>query len=158
MQFKDKYPNSYKEVYDGLPSDCTAMFEEVINNLDDQILEVAQHGMAAGFGGYIYYYDTLAFALKYKNEIIKLLKDEADNFGCGFIEYLQGWRSFREVDVNELVDQYADYRTATKVEDIDINFGNMMCWGVVESFAYRLYDLCNKETPVEESEEEDVCD
>lgn len=53
--------------------------------------EVADHGADAGWSGFVYYYETTAFFRKYSDEIIAMLKLEADDYGITPAEMVAGF-------------------------------------------------------------------
>ena len=58
--------------------------------------DITRHGIGGGYGGFIYYSDTMKFAKKYKEEIRMLALEQAENFGIGFIEMIRGFGCFKD--------------------------------------------------------------
>lgn len=58
----------------------------------ESIEDVNRHGIGGGFGGFIYYYDTLPFFKKYKKQILELAEDMAPSI-CegGALELIQNF-------------------------------------------------------------------
>ena len=48
--------------------------------------DITNHGILAGFCGFIYYSDTLPFFGKNRKEIIEMAEQQAEDFGAGLLE------------------------------------------------------------------------
>lgn len=57
--------------------------------------DVCQHGIDGGFGGFTYYSDTEPFARRNRAAIAQMAETQADDFGIGLIEMIQGFGCFR---------------------------------------------------------------
>lgn len=57
----------------------------------ESALDVYNHGIAGGFHGFIYYGDTVKFAKAHKADIQKLASEQAEEFGVGTLEMIQGF-------------------------------------------------------------------
>lgn len=53
--------------------------------------DVASHGAAAGFGGWTYHADTCAFTKRNRSAIAEFCADQADQYGTGTLEMIQGF-------------------------------------------------------------------
>ena len=70
-----------------------ALINAVVSRIGlDSIKDVNKHGMSGGFSNFIYYTDTVNFFSQYKKIIMKLVKNEVDQFRCGVsaLEMIQG--------------------------------------------------------------------
>lgn len=57
--------------------------------------DVANHGANAGFGGWTYYSDTIAFTKRNQADILKMAEQQAADFGQGMLEMICGFGVFR---------------------------------------------------------------
>jgi hypothetical protein len=57
--------------------------------------DIASHGIDGGFHGFIYNRDTEAFAKRNRAHIAAMASQQADEFGTGVIEMVQGFGCFR---------------------------------------------------------------
>lgn len=90
--------------------------EYILKNYEeDDIENIAQHGIANGFSSLIYYTETCVFYDQYKDEIWEFLSKDADSFGC---------KSIFEFITNNL-------RGVNHIGDED-QFKNLLCWYAVE--------------------------
>ena len=84
----------------------------VINYVgEDYFLEsaedVAMHGADGGaFNGFIYYDDTLKFALDNYDEIKQCLRDYADDCGTSLIGILSGFTCLNNIDADEIAEAF----------------------------------------------------
>ena len=53
--------------------------------------DIANHGVDGGFGGFIYYSDTVKFAKRNMGSIRQLAREQAEEFGMGTLEMIQGF-------------------------------------------------------------------
>ena len=56
-------------------SRLTDALDERFDDLDE-MKDVVNHGMDAGFGGFIYYSETREFFFKYEDEILEVIEDD----------------------------------------------------------------------------------
>lgn len=72
---------SKKEVLANNPEYRT-LINAVVRSIGlDSVNDVNKNGINCGFGGFIYYEDTHAFAMRYRKLIIKMLENMADDLG-----------------------------------------------------------------------------
>lgn len=61
--------------------------------------DVVNHGINGGFSGFIYYDDTVKFALKNRDMIIELAKQDAESIGeSGVLEFIQSFNCLGKKD------------------------------------------------------------
>lgn len=60
--------------------------------------DIARHGVDGGFGGWIYYKETVAFYTKNRKEIASLCRDMASDFDQTIFEFVQGFGCLRGDD------------------------------------------------------------
>lgn len=65
------------------------------NDFSEIAGDVANHGADAGFGGWTYYSDTVAFAKKNRPEILEMAEEQSKEFGQGLLEMICGFGVFR---------------------------------------------------------------
>jgi hypothetical protein len=68
---------------------------ESLKNLSANLADCAKHGADGGFPGFTYYYDTLAFFRRNKEDIVKNLELLAGELGQDIISMIQGFGVFR---------------------------------------------------------------
>ena len=80
-----------------------ALIEAVIDQLggwDDEtgqtLEDIASHGIDGGFSGFIYHSDTVAFAKEHRALIARLAEEQAESFGLGVIEMVQGFGCLKD--------------------------------------------------------------
>ena len=60
----------------------------------DSVEDIVKHGISGGFGGFIYYADTIKFFDRYRAEILDLLKEQADGLGEKPMDFALSFRCF----------------------------------------------------------------
>jgi hypothetical protein len=61
--------------------------------------DVNNHGISGGFGDFIYYHETVKFALKHRSKIIELLKETSESIGeTGLLELVQSFNCLGKAD------------------------------------------------------------
>lgn len=118
-----------------------ALTRAVLRHVDRESLEdVARHGADAGWSGFTYYSDTLAFFKRHKADILALAKQQADDFGQGMIEMVRGFRCLGnngKPDWNE--DEIADALYNPRSDsDASTQVQNAMAWYALEEVAREL--------------------
>lgn len=75
----------------------------VCRSLDkEDFFNVYNHGISGGYGGFIYYSDTVKFWRANRQQIILLLEEEAEQFGMGVLEMIKGFRCVGDVELSEI--------------------------------------------------------
>ena len=92
--------------------------------------DVSNYGAAGGFGGFIYYTDTVAFTKRNKAEIEAMLKGLAEDIGESFADCLCGFNCLKGIEAGDVLDGYynprSDYRT---------DVYNALAWYALEEVA-----------------------
>ena len=57
--------------------------------------DITRHGISGGYGGFIYYTDTVAFAKKHKAQILELAKSLAEDIGEDTIKMIAGFNCLK---------------------------------------------------------------
>ena len=90
-------------------------------------------GAAGGFRGFIYYSETTQFAKKNRKEIVKLLEEQAEDFGySGPIEMVRSFNCLKGFDATEREVARSLYGRPTE-EDTQIL--NALAWYALEEVA-----------------------
>lgn len=114
-------------------SEFKSLINAVISNIGiDSVQDVNSHGIDGGFSGFVYYTDTVPFAYKHRKAILRLLDEDADNFGQEVVEMVNGFGTFRGkgMDADEKKDLYR-YLSGTKCKEVTIP--NLMAWYAAET-------------------------
>lgn len=94
--------------------------------------DVANHGADAGFSGFIYYADTVAFAMRYRPLIVALCNDMAANVGTGSAIDLVA--NFRCLNDNYKPDEVGRTLYGQKSK-ADTQIANALAWFALEEVA-----------------------
>jgi hypothetical protein len=108
------------------------LISAVINRIGSESIEdVANHGAVAGFSGFIYYNDTHLFAMRHRKTIVKMLEQQADEFGEEVVEMVSHFGVFRKspMDNDDRKELYR-YLSGAKCEQSTIT--NLMAWYALE--------------------------
>jgi len=107
-----------------------ALINAVINRIElDSVEDVNNHGISGGYGGFVYYADTHAFAMRYRKQILALAKEMVDAIGYKNIHEMV--MSFRCINGDE--EDYTDlckYVGGGRCEQSSIT--NAMAWFAAE--------------------------
>jgi len=89
------------------------------------------HGADVGIGSFIYYNETHAFAMRYRKLIVKLLTEQAEEFGQEVVQMVSGFGVFRKspMDNEDKMELYK-YIGGGKCEQSTIT--NLMAWYALE--------------------------
>ena len=125
--------------------DYKKIIQAVVDGLSDpeeELHEISHHGADAGYGNFIYYDDTVAFANKHRSIIIKMLEEDSESMGIEFVEMIKGFGYFRsrKIDPDDLRDIYR-FISGSKCKETTIP--NLMCWYAVEKVAFWFDGLDN---------------
>lgn len=108
------------------------LINAVISRIGKESIEdVVNHGIDGGFSGFIYYYETHAFAMRYRKYIIQLLEEMADSLGEEVTEMVSNFGVFRnsKIDSEDKKDLYK-YLGGGSPEQCAIT--NVMAWFAAE--------------------------
>jgi hypothetical protein len=107
----------------------------ILRRLDrDELADVARHGADAGWSGFTYYTDTVAFYKAHKGNILDLAKQMADDFGQSMIEMVKGFRCLNDA---YSADEIAEAIYSGRGEAADV-IRNAMAWFALEEVAREL--------------------
>jgi len=106
---------------------------DLITTLND----IHSYGIEGGFGGFIYYSDTVAFAEQNKSDILEIARDMADSLGeDGAYSLIAGFPC--------LGDGYTADSVADAINDEDhedrTQVLNAMAWFAAEEFAHYMIE------------------
>jgi hypothetical protein len=113
-------------------SDYKTLINAVVNNIGlDSIEDVNRSGADAGWSGFIYYHETHTFAMRYRKLIVRLLQEQADDFGQEVVQMVSGFGVFRNspMDNEDKMELYK-YIGGGKCEQSTIT--NLMAWFALE--------------------------
>lgn len=114
--------------------DYKTLINAVIRGLSNEVEDVEnvnQHGMSAGFGSFCYYSDTHAFAMRYRKLIVKLLEESADSMGEEVVSMVSNLGYFRNSGMdNEDRKELYKYLGGGKCDQNKIT--NLICWFACE--------------------------
>lgn len=99
--------------------------------------DVANHGADAGFGGWTYYSETVAFTRKNKAAIMEALQADAQECGVGLLELVQ---SFRCIDSDASIDEIGQAIYAGKGNAVATVY-NGLAWYALEAVARQYADM-----------------
>ena len=103
--------------------------QEFLETLQD----VSNHGAGGGFGGFIYYGETVDFTRRNRAEIMTQLKEDADSFGSSVSDMVCNFNCFKGYSEDEiLVALYSG--TGDNVTTVY----NGLAWYALESVASQL--------------------
>ena len=92
----------------------------LLENVKENLKDIATHGCQGGFAGLTYYNETSALYDTYEKEIWKMLSEDAESLGDGnilnFISSLNGSKNI----------------------DDEMTFKNLLVWYAVERLAYQI--------------------
>lgn len=115
------------------------LINAVINRIGlDNVENVIRHGIDGGYSGFIYYSDTHAFAMRYRKLIVRMLEEQADDFGQDVVSMVAGFGVFRNspMDNEDKRDLYK-YLGGGRNEQSAIT--NVMAWFAAEEVC-RMFD------------------
>lgn len=103
----------------------------------EQFEDIAKHGADAGWPGFTYYSDTVAFFDRNKSLILDLVKEETDSMGMdNEIVFIKGF--------NCLNGDYNDFEVAKGIyeddSDSSTTIRNALVWFALETVAYLVDD------------------
>lgn len=120
----------------------------VISNLGYRVIDsdlvgvcndIARYGISGGFGGFIYYADTLAFYRKFKRDILELATTDASELGTNLLEMIYNFNGMKDIP-REDIDAVM---TGSRNNDYDTTIKNCLAWYAAEQVAYAI--VCTAE-------------
>jgi len=111
----------------------------ILRHLDrEQLEDVARHGADAGWSGFTYYSDTVAFYKAHKAEILALAQQMAEEFGQDMIEMIRGFRCISNQGKPDYsTSEIAEALYSGRGESADL-IRNAMAWFALEEVAREL--------------------
>jgi hypothetical protein len=110
------------------------------NELDQECLDtlsdVANHGADGGYGQFVYYVDTVAFAQKHKADIMARLKDMAEQLGEDSAYSLI--KSFRCLNNDYSIDEIVEAIHTETDDSAKAQVLNALAWYALEETAGEL--------------------
>lgn len=100
------------------------------SDFQEKALDIANHGIAGGFSGWIYYTETCAFYAKNQQLIVDMVESQADEYGYQSAQELV--KGFRGVDATMSEIGYTLY--GNKRQHVDCG-ANTLAWYAAEEVA-----------------------
>ena len=112
--------------------DYRALVNAVISRVGlESVSDVNNHGINGGYGGFIYYSETHAFAMRYRRFIIPMLEDEAKQKGyANAVELVVSFDSMKIMDSDDYKDLYR-YLGGGRLEQCSVT--NALAWYAAET-------------------------
>lgn len=102
--------------------------------------DVANHGADAGFSGFCYYTDTVAFTKRQKSAVLEMAKEQASDFGSDSVySMIAGFRCTTAGSAEEVAEAIHNPRS----EDRTAVF-NALAWYALEEVARSYVDFCDR--------------
>lgn len=112
------------------------MTRAILRRLDrDQLEDVARHGADAGWAGFTYYSDTLAFYKAHKGDILALAQQMADDLGEDMLAMIAGFNCLKNDKLSATEIGEALYSGRGEAAT---NVRNAMAWFALEETAREL--------------------
>lgn len=120
-------------------SEYKTLINAVISRIGmDNVENVINNGIDGGYSGFIYYSDTHAFAMRYRKLIVKMLEEQASDFGQEVVEMVSGFGVFRRSPMdNEDRKELYKYLGGGRCQQSTIT--NLMAWFAAEEVC-RMFD------------------
>ena len=112
-------------------------FKKLINAVIKQlggtesIQDINNHGIDGGYGKFVYYNDTLAFAHKHRVQINEMLTEQASQLGEEVVSMVASFGVFRRDKMDE-EDKRDLYRYLSGVKCKETKIPNLMAWFAAE--------------------------
>lgn len=109
-------------------------------DFQEKATDISNHGIAGGFGGWIYYTETCQFYAKNQNLIVELAEFQADE--CGYQSAQDMVKGFRSLDATLSEIGYTLYGTKRQH---DTQVANALAWFAAEEVARSFVDWSESE-------------
>lgn len=95
-------------------------------DVKQQMKDITNHGIDGGFGGFIYYSDTVKFFKNNRAEIIELVREMAQDFGQDPIEFVASFNCLKPADFETREEIARALYGKLKADDIQV--ANALTW------------------------------
>lgn len=115
--------------------------EAVIEQLgdDESLPDIASHSADAGWNGFTYYKDTVAFFKANRRAICARLREDAQEFGIGTaLEMLKGFNCLKGRWDADMEDSAMRCLSGAAITDADDTVANALAWYALEEIAREL--------------------
>jgi len=105
--------------------------------------DINRHGISGGYGGFIYYKDTIPFAKRNRKAILEVAKDQANEGGLGLVEMIKGFnclKNLQHVTEDEII-----HALAGQVGECSYQVPNALAWYAGEEVCRSYGDLLELE-------------
>lgn len=96
--------------------------------------DITRHGIGGGYGGFIYYSDTLRFAHAHRKVILEMASQQSKELGFGLVEMIKCFRCMDGATEAEIVEGLAGKTDQTQVP-------NGLAWYAGEEVARAYCDM-----------------
>lgn len=93
--------------------------------------DVCRSGASAGYGGFIYYSDTISFFRRNRAEIVELVKEMAGDFGVNMLEFVAEFNCLKDFDYTDEIGR----ALWGKLQSDDVQVPNALAWFALEEVA-----------------------
>ena len=100
------------------------------------VMDVINHGVDGGFSGFIYYHETCKFYTRHRKAINQWVKDMAEEFGQGAVEFVQSFGCLKDSDWR---DEIGVCLYGGRLSDNTTQVENALAWFAAEEVC-RLFD------------------
>jgi hypothetical protein len=109
------------------------------DSFKESAIDICNHGLAAGFGDFIYYTDTVKFYRKNRKDILELLANQSVDFGTSIIEMIESFKCIKDLQLttNEILSGIYTNKGSDCIDQIQ----NCLAWYAGEEVARIYYDL-----------------
>jgi hypothetical protein len=107
--------------------------------LSDQLRNCAEHGANAGFSGFTYYSETIAFFIKHRMDIVSHMEQTAAELGTDIISMVQGFGVFSNSDKPTAGEVGKALWDSGKIWDNLTSLYNVFAWYALEEVSRTWY-------------------
>lgn len=97
--------------------------------------DISRHGISGGYGGFVYYTDTVAFTTRHRKAILQCLAEDANACGVSVVEYLAGFQYLKGWSYDEIAEGLHNYRADSRQQVY-----NALAWYAAETVCHALVD------------------
>jgi hypothetical protein len=115
------------------------------NSFKECAEDVTNHGINAGFHGFIYYTDTCKFAKRNRNAIRRLAEEQARDFGESPLTMIANFSCLRDSELSEMEIAAVLLGTTSNDQAIDAQIFNALAWYAAEEVCRAYVDATEQE-------------
>ena len=113
--------------------------------------DINRHGISGGYGGFIYYKDTIPFAKRNRKAILEALKQQQEQWGSGFnlVQMVKSFNCLKDLQVteDEIIHALAGQAGVYAVGGVAVGYQvpNALAWYAGEEVCRSYGDLLESE-------------